>query len=135
MVFQKLSVHEDDIFASNRDNTGASLNTLIQAGFYSGVIPTTPGNVEQVTEIEELISSFPHQTLHTPKLTLLHKTLKAAKLAMADRVVLNDTNMDFLAANTRKKRRAQQTGIVYDGQDAHYFKSRRHQKKKTASRK
>ncbi len=45
---------------------------------------------------------------------------------MADRVVLNGTNTDFLAANTRKKRRAQRTGIVYDGQDAHCFKSRRH---------
>ncbi len=30
MVFQKLSVHEDDILASNKDNTRASSNTLIQ---------------------------------------------------------------------------------------------------------
>ncbi len=37
---------------------------------------------------------------------------------MADRVVLNRTNTVFLAANTRKKRRAQPTGIVYDGQGA-----------------
>lgn len=37
---------------------------------------------------------------------------------MADRVVLNYTNTELLAANTRKKRRAQHTEIQYDGQDA-----------------
>ncbi len=46
MVFQILSVHEDDTLSSNKDNTGAGLNTPIQARFYSGVIPPTPGNVE-----------------------------------------------------------------------------------------
>ncbi len=51
-------------------------------------MPPTSGNVEHVTEIEELISLFQHQTLHSPKFTFLHKTLKATKLAIADRVVL-----------------------------------------------
>ena len=37
---------------------------------------------------------------------------------MADKMVLNRTNTELLAANTQKKRRAQQTGIVYDGQGA-----------------
>ena len=37
---------------------------------------------------------------------------------MADRIVLNRTNTELLAANTRKKRRAQRTGIQYDGQGA-----------------
>ena len=37
---------------------------------------------------------------------------------MADRVVLNRTNTELLVANTRKKRRAQQTGIAYDNQSA-----------------
>ena len=69
-------------------------------------------------EVEELISLFRHQTLDSPKLTLLHKTLKAARLAMADRVVLNRTNTELFAANTRKKQRAQHTGIQYDGQIA-----------------
>ncbi len=81
-----------------------------------GVIPPKPGNAEQVTEIEELILLFRHQTLDSPKLTLLHKTFKAARLAMADKVVLNRTNTDLLAANTQKKRRPQRTGIAYDGQ-------------------
>lgn len=102
IVFQKLSVHEDNTSASNKDNTGAASNTPIQARFNSGVIPPTPGNVEQVTEIEELISLFRHKTLDSPELSLLHKTLKAARLAMADRVVLNRTNTELLAANTRK---------------------------------
>ena len=45
MVFQKLSLNEDDTSASNKDNTGAGLNTPIQAQFYSGVLPPTLGNV------------------------------------------------------------------------------------------
>ncbi len=51
-----------------------------------------------------------------PKLTLLLKTLKAARLAMADRIVLNCTNTEFLAAKARKKQRAQCIGIQYNGQ-------------------
>ena len=61
MVFQKLSVHEDNTLASNKGNTGAASNTPntpIQTRFNLGVIPPTPGNVAQVTEIEELISLF-----------------------------------------------------------------------------
>ena len=69
-------------------------------------------------EVEELISLFRYQTLDSPKLTLLHKTLKAARLAMVDRVVLNCTNTELFAANTRKRQRAQRTGIQYDGQGA-----------------
>ena len=100
------------------ENTGAGSSTLLQTRFFSGAIPQTPGNIEQVTEIEELISRFQNQTLDSPKLTLLHKTFKAARLAMADRVVLNRTNTELLAANTRKKRQVQRTGILYDGQGA-----------------
>ena len=37
---------------------------------------------------------------------------------MADRIVLNRTNTELFAANTRKKQRAQRTGIQYDGQGA-----------------
>lgn len=37
---------------------------------------------------------------------------------MADRDVLNRTNTELLAANTRKKQRAQRTGLQYDGQQA-----------------
>ena len=68
--------------------------------------------------MDELISLFRNQTLDSPKLTLLHKTLKAARLAMANRIVLNRTNTKLLASNTRKKQRAQRTGIQYDGQGA-----------------
>ena len=38
---------------------------------------------------------------------------------MADRIVLNCTNTELLAANTQKKRRAQHTGIQYDSQGAY----------------
>ncbi len=38
------------------------------------------------------MSLFRNQTLDSPKLTILHKTLKAARRAMADRVILNRTN-------------------------------------------
>ena len=46
------------------------------------------------------------------RLTLLHKTLKAARLAMADRIVLNCTNTELLAANKQKKWRAQRTKML-----------------------
>lgn len=68
--------------------------------FFSRQIPPTPGNVEQVSEAVELISLFRHQTLNSSKLALLHKALKTARLAMADRIVLNCTNTELLAANT-----------------------------------
>lgn len=97
-VFRKLSA------STNTDNdTSPNVNTPIQTRFFSGQIPPTPGNIEQVSEIEELVSLFRHQTLDSPKLAILHKTLKAARLAMADRVVLSRTNTELLAANMRKK--------------------------------
>ena len=60
VVFQKLSIHANDISASDMDNTRASSNTPLQTQFFSGTIPPTPENVEKVTEIEELISFFRH---------------------------------------------------------------------------
>ena len=69
--------------------------------------------------MEEFISLFRHETLDSPKLTLLHKTLKAASLAMADRIVLNRTNTELIAANTRKKQRAKRTSTQYDSQGTH----------------
>ncbi len=52
VVFQKLSIHANDISASDIVNTRASSNTPLPTQFFSGAIPPTPGNVEQVTEIE-----------------------------------------------------------------------------------
>ena len=37
---------------------------------------------------------------------------------MTDRIVLNRTNTELLAANTREKQRAQRTGTQYDVQGA-----------------
>ena len=71
--------------------------------FFSGVLIQTHGNIKQVTEIEELISLFQYQILDSLKFILLHKTFKAAKLAMADRIILNWINTELLAANTQKK--------------------------------
>ena len=93
-VFDKISVSHTD------NGTLPSASTCIQTCFFSGQIPLILGNIEQVSEVEELISLFRHQTLDFPKLTLLHKTLKAAKLAIADRIVLNCINTELLAANT-----------------------------------
>ncbi len=103
-VFQKLSAS-----TNTANNTLFSTNTPIRIRFFSGQIPPTPGNVEQVTEVEELLSLFRHQTLDSPKLTLLHKTLKAGRLAMADSVILNRTNTELLAGQYTKKT----TGSAY----------------------
>lgn len=113
VVFQKLSVHANNISISRMDNTRAGSSTFLQTRFFLVAILQTPGNIEQVTEIEELILLFQNQTLDLPKLTLLHKTFKAAMLAMADRVVLNCTNTELLATNTQKNGEYK---IQYDGQ-------------------
>ncbi len=49
---------------------------------------------------------------------------------MAGTVVLNHTNTDLLAANTRKKRQAQQTGIEYNNQGAYVLSLEDIKKKK-----
>ncbi len=58
VVFQELSVYANNTSDSKMKNTGAGLNMLLQKRFFSGDPPPTPGNIEQVTEIEELISLF-----------------------------------------------------------------------------
>ncbi len=121
----------DKISASHTDSgISASASTPIQTRFFSGQIPPTSGNIEPVSEVEELISLFRHQTLDSPKLTLFHKILKTAGLAMADRIVLNRTNTERLAANTQKKQRAQRTGTQYDGQGARLLSLEDVEKKK-----
>ncbi len=119
VVFQNFLVYSKDNSASDINDTGASSNTLIQTRFFSEAIPLTPRNIDQVTEVEKLVSLFWDQTLDSLKLILLHKTLKAARLAIADRVILNCTNTELLAANTQKKQRAELTEIQYSGQGAH----------------
>ena len=54
-----------------------------------GQIPPIPVNIKEVSEVEELMSLFRNQTLDSPKLTIIHMILKAARRAMADRVILN----------------------------------------------
>ena len=58
VVFQKLSVYVNNTLTFRMDNTGADLSMPLQTRFFSRAIPQTPGNIEQVTEIEELISLF-----------------------------------------------------------------------------
>lgn len=52
------------------------------------------------------------------KLILLYKTFKTARLAIADRTILNYTNTEFLMANTQKKRQIEYTEIQNDNQNA-----------------
>ena len=113
ILFQKLSA---DINTAN--NTLSSANTPIRTLFFSGQLLRTPKNVEQVTEVEKLVSLFRHQTLNFLKFTLLHKTMKAARLAIADRVILNHTNTKPLAINIPKKQQVQRTCVQYNSQGA-----------------
>ncbi len=46
MIFQKLSVYEDNILASNKDNIGVSSNMFIQIQFYLRIIPPTLRNIK-----------------------------------------------------------------------------------------
>lgn len=71
--------------------------------FYSRAILSIPENIEQIIQIEELIALCQYQKFDSPKLTLFYKTLKAARLVMFNKIVLNRTNIDLLAAKTQKK--------------------------------
>ena len=113
-IWNKICISNSD----TNNNTNPSSDTPIRSRYLASQIPPTPANVQEVPEVEELVSLFRNQTLDSPKLTILHKTLKAARLAMADRVVLNRTNTELLLANTQKKRRTQRTGLQYDGRGA-----------------
>lgn len=53
-------------------------------------------------KVEEFILLFCYQTFDFSKLILLYKTFKAARLAIANRDVLNYTNIELFAANTQK---------------------------------
>ena len=74
-------------------------------------IPPTFANIKEVSEVEELMSLFKNQTFDSLKLTIIHKTLKAARRTMANRVILNLTNTELFVVNTRKKRQVQHTGL------------------------
>ena len=89
---------------------------LLQTRYFIGQIPSTPTNIKEISEVEELVLLFRNQIFDSPKLTIIHKTLKVARHAIADRVILNRTNMELLAANTQKKRQAQHTGLQYNSQ-------------------
>ncbi len=111
-------VYANALSALSRNVNGASSNKPIQTRIFSGVVLLIPGNMEQVVELEELITLFWYQILDLPKLILLYKTLKAARLSMANRMLLNYTNTELLTVNTQKKRRVQRTGILYNDQSA-----------------
>ena len=66
--------------------------------------PQTPANVDQISHIDESISRFHYQTLNTPKLKLLSKLVRGAKLATADRVILNAINAELHEANVWGKK-------------------------------
>lgn len=100
MVFNKFSIYINKVLTLNKNIDEASSNTLIQIQFFSRIIPLITGNMKQVAEVEVLVLLFQHQILDYPKLTFLYKTLKAARLVIIDRVVLNPTNTKLLAANT-----------------------------------
>ena len=101
VVFQKLSIRpKQSGTSSSTDNTSNS--TLLQTRYLTGQIPPTLANIKDVSEVEELVSLFKNQTLDSPKLILLYKTLKAVRLAMADRIILNHTNTELLVAIREK---------------------------------
>ena len=84
-------------------------------------ISTTPGNVDQISQIDDLISCFRLLTLDTPKLALLSKLIRGAKVAMPDRGILNATNEELYEDNVRKKKRGNRTGKQHDAQGARHL--------------
>ncbi len=125
VIFQKLAVNKKPLSVSSIMTTSSLNNALITSSvtpvrsqFFSTQLPLTFKNAKKVKEVEELVSFFRDQTLDSPQLTLLHKSLKAARLAMVYRIVLNRTNTELLAANRRKKQQAKRTGIQYNGRGA-----------------
>lgn len=90
-------------------------------------------NIKQVKEVDKLILLFCNHILNFPKLTFLHKIFKVTKLTMANCIVLNCTNIEFLAVNIQKKQRVQCTGIQYNSQRAYILSMNNVKKKKLAN--
>lgn len=88
----------------------------LQTQYFTDQIALTSANIIEVGEVEKLVSLFRNQTLDLPKLTIFHKTLKAARYIMADRVLLNYINTELLVANIQKKQWTQHIGLQYNSQ-------------------
>ena len=100
IVFKKLEKKE----------ISSSVSTPKECCLSDTFVPQTPGNMDQVGQIDDLILQFCNQTLDSLKLALFSKLIKGAKLAMANRIILNTTNAELYEANVQKKKRAHRRG-------------------------
>lgn len=55
--------------------------------------------IKEVDKVDEFIFLFCNQTIDLPKLNLLHKILKVARLAISDYIILNCMIGEFLTSN------------------------------------
>lgn len=99
IVFQNLLIYRNNTSTSHNNNIRTSSNISVQTQFYLKVIVLTTKNLKQVIKIEELITLFWYLIWELFKPTYLYKTFKVAKSIIADRFILNYTNIDLLAAN------------------------------------
>ena len=58
-------------------------------------VSQTPGNIDLVKRIDNLVLQFCNQTLDILKLALFSKVIKGAKLAIANWIILNTTNAEL----------------------------------------
>lgn len=86
VVFYKISI------TYTKSDILSTISIRIRIGFFSGQIPQTPKNIEQIKKVDEFISLFGQYTLDIAKLTLLYITLKGIELAIIDCIVLNCIN-------------------------------------------
>ena len=90
----------------------------LQTWYFTSQISLTPTNIKKVSKIKELVSLLKNQILNLPKFTIIHKTFKAARYAITNKIILNDINTKLFAAYIRKKQQVQYINLQYNGQNA-----------------
>lgn len=83
----------------------------LQTQYFTSWIPPISANIKEISEIKELVSLFKNQTFDLLKLTIIYKTLKAARCTIVNRVILNYTNTELLTADIQKKQWVQHIGL------------------------
>lgn len=67
--------------------------------------------INKVGKVDELVSIFKNQIFNSLKLIFFHKTLKAVKYAMANKIILINTNTELFEVNIQKYQQIQHISL------------------------
>ena len=112
VIIQKLLVHPQNTNISFFINKTS--NTSLQTQNFIGQILFTLTNIKKVNKVKKLMSLFRNKILDLTKLIIIYKTLKAVKYTIANKIILNYTNTELLAANMQNKQQTQYTHLQFN---------------------